>query len=408
MRVKRDKDTDIAVVLPPSEHFSPVNAGAISLCVRDFAAHSRFGDRITVCGVQVARPFDDVAFTGIKPRGLIGSRRRRYLGGLRAALADKTPRLIEIHNRPEFVARIARWFPRARLALHLHNDPQSMRAARSPRERRDLLALLDAVYCVSGHIRDRLLDGIDDAGAGDKVHVVHNGLDTAMTDRVMQGLERDDNRAHRDPVILFVGRVVADKGALLFVEGVARAMARLPGWRATMIGADRPVAGEDDAEDLTEYERKVHAAVDKINETAGDRKGMPAIELAGFMPFDQVLEAFGRAALAVVPSQWDEPFGRTALEAMAMGCPLIATPRGGLPEVMGDTGAMLTPDDPERLAALIVELANDGDCRAALGRAGRARAVAQFDIASVTGALDQTRSALLGADGGGIHEGPAI
>lgn len=387
----------IAVVLPPSEHFSPVNAGAISLCVRDFAVYSRDRDRIAVYGVEVEQPFDDVAFVPVRPRGLIGSRRRRYLAGLRQRLRVRPPALIEIHNRAEFVDRIARWFPRARLALHLHNDPQAMRAAGTVVERRALLDRLNAVYCVSAYIRDRLLDGIDDEAAHEKVHVIHNGIDTVATAGLVEKLNMagGTDAAGRDPVILFVGRIVADKGALLFVEAAGQALEGLPGWRAVMVGADRPSAGAVDTAKLTEYERKVHAAVDGLNRSLGPRGGESAITMTGFMPFDRVLETFGRAAIAVVPSQWPEPFGRTALEAMAMGCPVIATPRGGLPDVLGDTGAMLRLDDPAVLASQIRELAGDAGQRAAMGAAERVRAREAFDIRVVTSALDRVRASLL-------------
>ena len=51
-----------------------------------------------------------------------------------------------------------------------------------------------------------------------------------------------------------------------------------------------------------------------------------------------------RAAIVIVPSRWNEPFGLTALEALACGAPLIVSPRGGLPEVAGEAAVYANPD----------------------------------------------------------------
>ena len=58
-----------------------------------------------------------------------------------------------------------------------------------------------------------------------------------------------------------------------------------------------------------------------------------------------------RAAIVVVPSRWPEPFGLTALEAMACGAALLCSPRGGLPEAAGDAAQTIDPDDPAAMAA---------------------------------------------------------
>lgn len=90
-----------------------------------------------------------------------------------------------------------------------------------------------------------------------------------------------------------------------------------------------------------------------------------------------VAPLFERNAIAVVPSR-GEGFGMVALEAAERGRAAIVSNVGGLPEIVGDSGVIVPPDDPSALAAAIVALARDPERVRALGSAARARAVAQF------------------------------
>lgn len=56
---------------------------------------------------------------------------------------------------------------------------------------------------------------------------------------------------------------------------------------------------------------------------------------------DDMREAYGRSKVVVVPSRWEEPFGRVPAEAMVSGIPCVVSDRGGLPEVVGDTGEVV-------------------------------------------------------------------
>ncbi|MGH7056605.1 MAG: glycosyltransferase family 4 protein [Acetobacteraceae bacterium] len=361
----------VAVVLPPRESFSAAGGGAISLVVHRLAAASRDEfDPFVIAPESGLPPFDDVQFCPVRVAFWPpASRAARYAASVAGVLSRLQPAMIEVHNRPDVALILSRRFASLPTVLFLHNDPAAMRAGRSASERRRLLVRLAKIVTVSQFLRIKLLDGIEDTP---RAVVLPNPVVCADFSRRLLA-------EAREPVLLFAGRMVRDKGADAFVEAAAEALPRLCGWRAEMFGADRFGPASPTTRYLTALSRRARSV---------------GTELHGYRPQTEVLEAMGRAAITVVPSRWAEPFGLAALEAMAAGCALIAAPRGALPEVAGDAACYADPDKPGELAAAMVALARDPAARQALGERGRARAD-KFDIAHVARALGSIRREVL-------------
>jgi starch synthase len=233
-----------------------------------------------------------------------------------------------------------------------------------------------AVIAVSAAMRDDVLasyPAIDPA----RVHVVHNGIDTADwrpvvdPDRV-RGLGVDPDR----PSVVFVGRITRQKGLPLFL----RAVAQLPPEVQIVLCAGAP--------DTPEIEAEVMSLVDDL---AATRTGV--VWIREMLPRPDVAALLTNATAFACPSIY-EPLGIVNLEAMACETAVVATATGGIPEVVvaGSTGLLVpieqatdgtgTPLDPERyvadFAAALIEVVSDPDRAAAMGRAGRARATVSF------------------------------
>ncbi len=356
-------------VLPPREGFGPGRAGAIGLLVCRLALAD--GVTTVIGGPQTGDPFRDVTFEAIAPVWFLPlSANHRYAYAVARRLREMQPDLVEVYNRPDIALTLARLLPRIPVCLNLQNDPQGMRLARTPRQRTRLMRRLARVICASAFLRDRLMEGVSRPQRLAPV-VVHNALNLAALPPPRP----------RERLILFVGRMVREKGPDTFVTACASALPRLPGWRAEMIGADRFRADSPE----TEFAQIIGAAAEGAH-----------VRAIGYRDHEAVLQTMAYAAIVAVPSRWQEPFGLVALEALASGAALICSDRGGLREVGGDAAIYVDPDDPAALSAAIRALAADPARRAALEKAGRDRS-RLFDVPVIAVRLAAARQEVLDA-----------
>ncbi|MEU5576132.1 glycogen synthase [Streptomyces huasconensis] len=226
----------------------------------------------------------------------------------------------------------------------------------------------DALIAVSGAMREDILacyPAVDPA----RVHVVHNGIDTHLyrpdpaTD-VLERLGIDPGR----PYVLFVGRITRQKG----VPHLLRAAGQLDPGVQLVLCAGAPDTPEIDAEFRVLFE-----------ELSRGRAGVQW--LPDMLPRPEIVQLLTHAALFVCPSVY-EPLGIVNLEAMACGTAVVASRVGGIPEVVEDgvTGLLVPyePKNPEGferdLGLVLNELATDPGRAAAMGAAGRRRAVDAF------------------------------
>jgi glycosyltransferase involved in cell wall biosynthesis len=362
----------LVVVLPHSEAFQAEGAGAISVCVRDGAAASGLAVRIRILGEAVAQPFDAARFTPVTPAPWwYGRRGVRYMQSVIRILRELAPGYIEIHNRPVYVPALRRAFPDTPILLYIHNDPRTIRGIRETAERGRCLEQVSAVVCVSQYIRRCMLEGLERHPQAGKVRVILNGVDTAAL--IPATTKRRE--------IIFVGRLSPQKGGLLFAQAALRIKERLPEWRFVLVGARRfgsATLGSD-------YERQVMEAMQRL----GDQG-----EITGYLPREQAMARLCGAAIAVAPAQWDDPCPLSVIESLAGGCATVASPRGGIPEIVGDAGILIDDGGVEAWAAQLLRLAEDGELQRRHQRAARERAVQALDIHHTIARLDDLRREL--------------
>jgi glycosyltransferase involved in cell wall biosynthesis len=335
-----------AMVLPPREGFAPGRAGAIGL-ILDMLARGGSRFESLVLGPPQPAIFAGTAYCAVADSWWPGPRALRYARGVARALRPLRPAIVEVHNRPALALPPAR-----------HLDAPVTRILpnrRAGRQRGGRAAMRRHLHLATGSdwLRRDTIDGMEGAAIGANIAVLPNPIDLDALPAPIPG--------ERAPTILFAGRIVADKGADAFVAACSLALPRLPGWHATMIGADR--FGPDSPE--TPYLTRLRA-----------QAAAAGIAMEGYRPHGAVLAAMAAAAIVAVPSRWPEPFGMVALEAMACGVVPVATNVGGLPEAVihGETGYLEGVGDIDGQAARVTALLTDPDLRQRLAHAARQRA----------------------------------
>ena len=334
----------IDILLPAKERFGPANAGAISGVVNDLVIASSTPRCFRVFGTPVDAPFEGVDFTSLKPRhtwlhgtniGLASA----YLHHLRTRSA---PDLVEVHSRCQVAAHIKARRPDLNVALYLHNDPREMKASRTIAQRTRLLHDMAVVICVSDYIRACFLDGLDapnDLAA--KVQTARNGVARWLI-----------TPAVKMPMVLLVGRMVPEKGILECSKALAEVLVDHPQWTVVIVGAKQFETAAPGS-----YESKVAAALVPLGERA---------RMAGFLPLHEVRALQEKAAIIACPSIWQEPMGKTVLEALAAGSALLTTRRGGIPEAAEGRAHLVDDPTPEGFADAVRLLVTDDAYRTGL------------------------------------------
>jgi glycosyltransferase involved in cell wall biosynthesis len=205
------------------------------------------------------------------------------------------------------------------------------------------------------------------------------GFDEADFEIVHYGISSQDGVrpfVQTEPRLLCVGRLIPIKGHLVLLRALAQARAHVP-------DLTLDVAGRGPLEPA-------------LRSLARELGLEGAVRFLGFV--SPVQRAIEDATIVVVPSL-GEGFGMVALEAMERARPVIASAVGGLPEIVadGETGLVVPPGDADALAKAIVALAGDLERAAAMGEAGRVRALSEFTPERSVQRIEQLYAGALGA-----------
>ncbi len=284
----------ISILLPYKENFSAKYAGAVSLFVNDTVKNSKyFKDTYIFGNMDYKNPFLKRYIDIPLNKKILQSTSKNYVNEFlkKEKLIDSN--IIEIHNRPNYI----KYFDKVKkkIVLYFHNDPLSMSGSATVKDRLYLLNNIDKIIFNSKWSQKRFFIDIDN----EKLLKQKTAVCYQSTSKTKIDFKK------KKKIISFVGKLNSAKGYDLFGKAILQILNKHKDWKAV-------VYGDEPREKILFSHKNL-----KIN---------------GYTTHPKILKFLEKVSISVICSRWEEPFGRTSLEAASRGSATIISNRGGLPE----------------------------------------------------------------------------
>ena len=285
----------ISILLPYKENFSPNYAGAVSLFVKDTVINSKYSNSTYIFGnMDYKVPFLKNYININLKKSFLQSNSKNYIKRFIEKEKKINSDILEIHNRPNYVKYLNN-IKDKKIILYFHNDPLSMNGSISIKDRLYLLNNIDQILFNSKWSQKRFFIDIEnDELLKQKTSVCYQSTSVTKIDF-----------RKKKKTISFIGKLNSAKGYDLFGNAIIKILNKYPDWNAIVIG--------DEPREKLVFKHK-------------------NLKIKGYTNHNNVLKLLKKISISVICSRWEEPFGRTSLEAASRGSAVIISNRGGLPE----------------------------------------------------------------------------
>ena len=284
----------IASILPYKENYTQQGAGAVALWISDFMRDSIFKKDTFVFGNTKNNKFLTKNYINIKISSInsrLNSTTKEYSKKIINKIKTIDFDIVELHNRPIMVKEFFKKI-NSKIILYFHNDPTTMKGAKSVEERIYLLENVDKIIFITEWVKKRFFKDLPNL-SDNKTQVIYHSIDPIK------------KKIKKNKQIIFVGKLNESKGYDLYCKSMFKVLDKNKNWKAYSIGEEKRF------QNYPTHERHFNL---------------------GQITHNKVLNYLSKSEIAVIPSRWEEPFGRTALEASSRGCATIISNRGGLAE----------------------------------------------------------------------------
>ncbi len=283
---------EIAILLPNKEDYSKNKAAAASIWVKDYNK-GIIAKKQIIFGISSSTPLSK-NFINLKKKNFLDNSYFYLLNFINKL--SKNIKVIVIHNRPHFFFILKKKFPKTKFILVFHNDPNTLRGSRSVKEKIYILKNCDEMIFVSQYVKKRFYYNINNflKTEGWVIYPSSN----------YYGHNFNKN-LKKEKIIVFIGKLNSAKGYNFFGSAVINVLNKYKDWRAI-------VAGNEKRETYNFHHKR--------------------LKILNWVSHKQIINIYKKSSISIVPSNWEEPFGRTAMESSDMGNALITTGKGGLNE----------------------------------------------------------------------------
>ena len=284
---------DIAILLPYKENFTEKSAGAASIWVKDYLNRSKLKKKSIVYGSleNNSKPLLK-NFRNLNIGNKFIKKNISYTNELYKEYKKYNFKIIEIHNRPESLLYLINKKVKAKLIFVYHNNPQDLRSSSTIKERTFIAENTDQIYFVSKWVKDKFFE--------DLPYEHRNNCDI-----LYPAINPIKKFPKKQNLIIFTGKLNSSKGFDIYGKSVIKILDKFNDWSALAIG--------------NEPREKFNFKHSRL-------------KILDWVTHNEILNYYKRSSISIVPSRWQEPFGRTAMESAAYGCATITSKKGGLPE----------------------------------------------------------------------------
>jgi len=289
----------ISILLPYKENFSLDHAGAVSLFVNDITKVSIHKISTKIFGNTLYKKYLSANYINlITNKKFFLSTNKEYVKKFLYYKNVLDSDLIEVHNRPNYIKIIKKYY-NYKIFLYFHNDPLQMSGSKSIKERLNLLYIVDKLIFNSEWSRNRFFIDLEDK----KKFLKKTSICFQSSSSIKINFKKKKN------IISFIGKLNRAKGYDIFGATIVKILQKYPKWKAHVYG--------DEPREQLFFRHK-------------------NLKISGFKNNTYILNDLKKISISVVCSRWEEPFGRTSLEAASRGSAVIISNRGGLPETAPD------------------------------------------------------------------------
>ena len=283
----------IAILLPYKENFSKYETGAVSIFVNSINKLSKYKDDINIFGATSFKPLSkNYENLNFKKKFYLSSS-KIYVENFLKKINIRKFDILEIHNRPHYLNYLNN-LENTKKIIFFHNNPLQMQGSETKNERLNIYTKADTLIFNSIWTKNQFLKDLPIDYDDNKIKIVPQSTSKVKI-----------NFSKKKKIISFVGKLNTSKGYDIFGEAVIKILNKYPEWSSIVIG--------NEPREKLFYNH-------------------PRLKILGFKDNDYVLNKLKGVSISVVPSKWDEPFGRSSLEAASRGCAVIRSDKGGLNE----------------------------------------------------------------------------
>ena len=289
------KKIEIAELLPNKEDYSANKAAAASIWVKDFNK-GRIASKQIIFGISSSSSMLSKNFVNLKKINIINNSYFYIINFIKKL--TKTIKVIIIHNRPHFFFILKKKFPEIKFILVFHNDPNTLRGSRTDNEKLSIIENCEKIVFVSSYVKERFYYNIKNflPIKGDVIYPSTNYYNHNFKKKLK-----------KEKIIVFIGKLNSSKGYNFFGPAVINILKKHKDWKVIVAGNEKRESYDFKHERLKIYDWLSHK---------------------------QIINIYKKSSISVVPSIWNEPFGRTAMESSDMGNALITSGKGGLKETV--------------------------------------------------------------------------